>query len=190
MKTKQALVILGSPRRKGNSTVLASRVAAGMKAAGAQVETVRLYDMDLRACTACGACRGRIETDCVMPDDMRALYPRLRRAGIWVLASPIYWFNVSGPMKLFMDRWYALGGPGPTRFRGKRTGVVLTYGDDDSFSSGAGNALRMLQDAFRYAQAEYVGAVYGSADKAGEIRANRPLMRDAYRLGRELVEGS
>ena len=190
MKRKRALVILGSPRRKGNSTTLAGRVAAGARAAGAEVESVRLYDLDIRPCTACDACKVSIEKDCVLDDDMRELYPKLRRADIWVLASPIYWFNVSGKMKLFMDRWYALGGREGYRLQDKRMGVVLTYADADVFISGGANALRTLQDCLQYMDAEFVGAVYGSANKAGDIRRHRDLMKQAYRLGKELVSGS
>ena len=188
MKRKKVLVILGSPRRRGNSAALASRVAAGARASGADVETFFLHAMDIRPCTACDACRGDIERDCIMDDDMRLLYPRLRRAHAWVIASPIYWFTVSAQTKLFMDRWYALGGPGGYHLKGKRMGIVLTYEDVDPFLSGAVNALRTLQDAFRHVHAHYVGAVYGSAAKPGEIRTNRALMRDAFRLGRALVE--
>jgi hypothetical protein len=48
------------------------------------------------------------------------------------------------------------------------------------------NALRTFQDAFKYIGAELVGAVYGSAWKAGEIRQNKALMDAAYELGRKI----
>jgi multimeric flavodoxin WrbA len=118
---------------------------------------------------------------------MQALYPKLRAADALVIASPVYWFTVSAQTKLFMDRWYALEGPGGNALTGKRVGIVLTYGDSDPFNSGAVNALRTFQDAFRYIGAEIVGAVYGSASKAGEIAENQALMDRAYRLGEKLV---
>ena len=188
-RSKKALVILGSPRKKGNSATLAGRVTAGLRAAGAEVESVCLYDMNFLPCTACNGCRGSIEKDCVLDDDMRGVFGKLRRADIWVIASPIYWFNVSGKMKLFMDRWYALGAPEGYGLEGKRMGVVLTYADADVFISGGVNALRTLQDSFNYMDAEFVGAVYGTANKPGEIREQRDLMQQAYQLGRKLVTG-
>ena len=186
MGKTNVIVVLGSPRKKGNSALLAEKVAEGARAAGAKVESFYLQGMDIRACTACDLCRETTATECVIKDDMRMLYPKLRDAGALVIASPIYWFTVSAQTKLFMDRCYALGGPQGNLLAGKRIGVVLTYGDSDPFDSGAVNALRTFQDAFNYIGAEIVGMVYGSADKAGEIAKNEDLLTQAVHLGERL----
>jgi hypothetical protein len=86
-----------------------------------------------------------------------------------------------------MDRLYAFVGPSGHGLAGKRIGIVLTYGDADPFSSGAVNALRTCQDAFRYVGAPIVGMVYGSASAPGEIAANAGLMDEAFALGRALA---
>ena len=93
---------------------------------------------------------------------------------------------MSAQTKAFLDRCYALGGPEGNDLTGKRIGIVLTYADPDPFSSGAVNAIRTFQDAFRYVDAKLVGMVYGSAWKAGEIKANEELMAKAYELGQQL----
>ena len=191
MGDKKILLLMGSPREEGNSAVLAKQVAAGAEATGAGVESFYLHGMNIQPCTACDACREETGKDCVIDDDMQTLYPKLRRADAVVIASPIYWFTVSAQTKLFMDRWYALGGPGEeyAAFEGKRIGIVLTYGDLDPFVSGAVNALRTFQDAFNYVGAKIVGMIYGSASEAGEIRNNRDLMEKAYELGKQLGSG-
>jgi multimeric flavodoxin WrbA len=104
------------------------------------------------------------------------------------MATPVYWFTVSAQTKLFMDRWYAMGGDEGYPFKGKRFGIVLTYGGQDAFSSGAVNALRTFQDALGYTGAEIVGMVYGSADKAGDIKKNKALLKEAYQLGKDLAD--
>ena len=86
-----------------------------------------------------------------------------------------------------MDRWYGLGDDEGYALAGKRFGIVLAYADKDPFVSGAVNALRMFQDAFRFVEAEIVGMVYGSAWKAGEIRKNEALMEEAYALGKKIA---
>lgn len=184
---QKILVVIGSPRRNGNSASLAKEAAAGAREAGAKVETVFLQGMNIQPCTACDACRRKLKKDCILKDDMRALYPKLRAADGIVIASPIYWFTVSAQTKLFMDRWYALGGDDGYALAGKKFAVVLAYADADPFSSGAVNALRMFQDAFNYIGAEVVGTVYGSAWKTGEIRKNKALMDSARELGRKLA---
>jgi len=184
---RKIMVVIGSPRRKGNSAALAQRVADGAKDTGAQVETFFLHAMDIRPCTACDACRTKLKKDCIIKDDMKRLYPKLKAADGIVIASPIYWFTISAQTKLFMDRWYALGGDDGYELAGKKFGIVLAYADADPFISGAVNALRTFQDAFNYIGAEMVGTVYGSAWKAGEIKKNKALMDAAYALGKKMA---
>jgi len=187
MSAKKVVIVMGSPRKNGNSATLAQSVAEGARAAGADVESFYLHEMDIKPCTACDVCREDTATDCNIDDDMQSLYPKLRQADALVIASPIYWFTVAAQTKLFMDRCYALGGPQGNALKGKRIGIILTYGDSDPFNSGAVNALRTFQDAFAYIGSHIVGMVYGSASEAGEIKTNRDLMGKAYRLGKQLA---
>lgn len=186
MTSKKVIIVKGSPRKKGNSATLAQQVAGGAEDAGATVESFYLQGMDICACTACGTCRKDRGINCEIEDDMAALYPKLRQADALVIASPIYYFTVSAQTKLFMDRCYALGGPQGNALAGKNIGIALAYGGADPFSSGAINALRMFQDAYRYVGAKMVGMVYGSASEPGEIAGNQALMTEAYDLGRML----
>ncbi len=181
---KHILIVNGSPRKKGNSVILAEQVMLGAREAGAQVEIFFLHNMSIQPCNACDACQ---ETqDCTIQDDMQILYPKLRRADAIVIASPIYWFTISAQTKLFIDRWYALQGPQGNALAGKQIGIVLTYGDTDPFTSGAVNAIRTFQDMCRYIEANVAGIVYGSATKEGEIQNQPSLLEKAYQLGQKL----
>jgi multimeric flavodoxin WrbA len=185
------VIVKGSPREQGNSATLAKQVAAGAQASGAQVESFYLHGMDIQACDACDSCQGMADLDCIIEDDMQLLYPKIREADAVVYATPIYWFTVSAQMKLFMDRCYGLGGetddPAYHVLAGKRIDIVLTYGGDDPFDSGAINAIRTFQDTFNYIPAEIVGMVYGFASSAGGIEKDRELMGKAYELGKGLA---
>ncbi len=184
---KKVLVILGSPRKRGNSTMLAAEAAKAAKAAGASVETVYLHGLDIKACTACDACQRKPGSGCVIRDDMQKLYPKLKAADALLLASPIYWANMSAQMKTFMDRCYALAAPTGHAFKGKKVGVIITYGAPDVFSSGGVNALRCFQDSFGFVDVKIAGMVHGTAWRAGEVRKNRPLLKEAAELGRTLA---
>ena len=184
------IIVNGSPRKKGNSATLAQQVASGAEAAGAQVESYYLQGMDIHPCNACDACLKSNAPDCVIDDDMQALYPKLLEADAIVISSPIYWFTVSAQTKLFMDRCYAFEGPGENLLKDKRYAIVLAYGDSDPFNSGAVNALRTFQDGLAYIGAEIAGTVYGSASKPGEIAHNEALMEKAYQLGQRLASGA
>ncbi len=182
---KSVLVFKGSPRVNGNSSALADRAAEGAKAAGADVEIFSLHSLDIHPCDACDTCR---ETGvCVLNDDMQALYPKLTDTDAIIIASPIYWFTMSAQTKLFIDRWYALESPQGNPLKGKPFGILLTYGDNDPYSSGAINAIRTFQDMFRYIGASLRGLVYGTANDAGDVLKQPELMERAFRLGQELA---
>jgi multimeric flavodoxin WrbA len=185
---KQKVVIaLGSPRKNGNSAALAEQIALGAESAGAKVESLFLHGMNISPCQSCWHCWKPDAKGCAIDDDMQTIYPKLLEAGAWVIASPVYWFNVSAQTKLFIDRLLALSAYDSNAFAGRRIGIAMCYGDVDVYRSGCINALRSLEDSIRYIKAELIGMVYGSAHEPGEIRKNTALMAEAVELGKKLV---
>jgi multimeric flavodoxin WrbA len=181
--SQRVLILKSSPREHGNSNTLADRVEAGAKAAGAHVQSLMLQRMDIRPCDACDTCQ---ETGvCVIKDDMQQVYPLLEDADAIVIAGPVYWFTINAQAKLCIDRWYALS-PFEGRFRDKRIGIVLTYGDTDLYTSGGINAIYTFESMFRYIGARIAGMVYGSADKMGDAAKQPELLEKAYLLGETL----
>jgi multimeric flavodoxin WrbA len=187
-EVKKVLVLLGSPRRKGNSAILAERIAKGAKSAGADVETFFIHGMKIAPCNSCYACQKPNSKGCSINDDMQIVYKKLMAADAWIIASPVYWFTVSAQTKLWMDRSFALLPRAKEAFTGKRIAIAMSYGDSDPFKSGCVNALRTFQDAYGYVEACIVGMVYGSAMDAGEIKKNKSLMKEALELGKQLVQ--
>lgn len=190
-KHKQVLVLLGSPRKKGNSTVLAKEIIRGAESAGAKVETVYLNGLTIRPCQGCYACKKKGSSGCAVDDDMQSIYPKLIASDAWVIASPVYWFSMSAQTKIFMDRCFALFNDFQEKspFYKKRIAIAMSYGDSDPFTSGCVNALRSFQDAYTYVGAKIVGMVYGSAEDPGAIAADTELMKQAGELGKKLVGG-
>jgi multimeric flavodoxin WrbA len=181
--TKKILILKGSPREKGNSAILAERAAAGAKEAGAEVESIYLHGLDIRACDACDLCS---DGECVIEDDMQPIYPKLAGADAIILASPVYWFTFSAQLKLCVDRWYGFQGHRWQEVSGKQFGVILTYGDTDLYTSGAINAIHTFETMARFLKSEIVGIVHGSLNDAGEAEKHPELLEQAYNLGKQL----
>ncbi len=184
---KKVLVLLGSPRRKGNSAILADQIVKGAKSGKAKVESIYLQGKNIAPCKACMRCQKKGSKGCSIQDDMQEIYGKLIEADAWVIASPVYWFTMSAQTKIFLDRCFALPSYQTDPFRGKRIAIAMTYGDADPFSSGCVNALRAFQDAYGYTESPIVGMVYGSAMEAGEIRSNEKAMQEAWDLGKKLA---
>jgi len=99
------VVLLGSPRKKGNSEILARAVVKPLEQSGAVVEYIRLNDLSLRSCQGCGGCEK--SGDCVIKDDMADIYPAVDAADRILLVSPVYFYGLSAQCKIFGDRMQA-----------------------------------------------------------------------------------
>ena len=99
------VIVLGSPRRNGNSEILAKAVAEGFEGAGGSVEYIRLNDLAIRPCQGCGGCD---KTGvCVIKDEMVDVYEQVDRADRLLIVSPIYFYSLSAQTKIFIDRMQA-----------------------------------------------------------------------------------
>ena len=187
------LVVKGSPRKQGNSSILADELAESARKTGAEVATIRLHGLSIAPCRGCEHCHQVKVGECVTKDDMQSLYPKVLEAQAIVYAGPIYWFTISAQLKLFIDRCYSLNAASdsdpeaPSFLAGKKIVGLFTYGDDDPLTSGVANAAGMLRDMCRYAGAELVGIAHGTAGAAGEVRENAALLERVRELGKTLA---
>jgi multimeric flavodoxin WrbA len=101
----QMLVILGSPRKGGNSETLALTVAESFVQAGGRYEVVRLNALSLRPCQGCGGCDKTGK--CIVKDDMQELYEKSDAADSILLVSPVYFYGLSAQCKIYGDRMQA-----------------------------------------------------------------------------------
>lgn len=100
------LAFVGSPRKNGNSFQLAKTLCEGAKVAGHETELINITDLEIKGCNACRACKLREDVFCSIQDDMQAVYPKIIGADYIVFASPVYMSQITGQLKLFLDRWY------------------------------------------------------------------------------------
>ncbi len=188
-KEVKILALFGSPRKKGNSTLLANHIILGAESQGATVESIRLNGLNIKPCQGCYMCQEEGSKGCAVDDDMQDIYSKIIEAGALIIASPVYWFTMSAQTKIFMDRCMAMYNENheESQLYGKNIAIAMTYGDKDAFCSGCINALRTFQDVDNYVGAYIVGMVYGSAEEPGEVAANTELIQDAEALGKKLV---
>lgn len=127
------LALLGSPRVRSNSTLLAEAFLEACRARGAVVETFHLNKMSYQGCQACMGCKTKAEA-CILEDEMTPVYEAIRTADVLVFASPVYFGDLSGQLKLALDRFYAYLTPDfASRLpAGKQWVVFLTQANPDA----------------------------------------------------------
>lgn len=105
---KKIVILNGSPRRKGNTSALVREFTKGAESAGSTVIDFFLNDMDIHGCQGCFGGKSSRECPCVQKDDMRQIYPAVRDCDVIVLATPLYYWNMSGQLRTAVDRLFAL----------------------------------------------------------------------------------
>ena len=174
---KRVLVICSSPRRNGNSEILADEFIRGAAEAGHQTEKIRLAEQHIGYCRACYYC----ETNkaCVQQDGVNELLAKLQQADTVVFATPIYFFEMSGQLKVFLDRTMPLYF---LSYHFRDVYLLASAAEDvDSAMDGAVKGIEGWIDC--YEGSRLAGVVRGhGADRPGTVRATGAA-EEAYRLG-------
>ena len=105
---KKIVVLNGSPRPKGNTSTLIQSFTKGAEESGNIVTTFFLSQMNIHGCNGCFGGGKNPESPCVQKDDMDKIYPVYKDADIVVLASPLYYWSISGQLKCAFDRLFAV----------------------------------------------------------------------------------
>lgn len=101
------LAINGSPNKdRGNTAMILNPFLEGMKESGAHVSLFYTEDLTIRPCKGDLACYLRTPSHCIHDDDMTWLLPRINAADILVMASPVYTYGLTGPLKILQDRMF------------------------------------------------------------------------------------
>lgn len=193
----KVIVVSGSPRReKGYTNKILAPFIEGMKEAGADVEIIYVESMNIKPCLADETCMDKTPGVCIDNDDMKNILPKLSDAELWVLATPVYYSNVTGQMKIFIDRMLPMGFAetvivdGHTAHLGRKTidnrKVVLisTCGlyEMDNF-----DALLYYMKAFcRNTESEFAGAVLRPHPWAVEVIPN-DIIKASKDAGYQLI---
>lgn len=104
---KKILILTGSPRKGGNSEMMADAFKAGAEKAGHQVTKVRTAELNIKGCLACNKCFSKGQA-CIVDDDFNKLAPLLEEHDVLVLASPLYFYTFTTQLKAAIDKFYAL----------------------------------------------------------------------------------
>lgn len=103
---KKIIIIDGGPRKNFNTAAMCEKVAEGVRSVEGESKIIRLYDLDYKGCMSCMACKvkGRASNVCKFKDALTPLLEEIAHADGLVLASPIYFGDVTGQMRTFLER--------------------------------------------------------------------------------------
>lgn len=126
---KKVLVLTGSPRKGGNSDLLADALIKGAQASGHTAVKFEAGAMQINGCSACDRC-WEDGYACIDDDDFRKLEPLLESCDVMVFCAPVYWMGFPAQMKAVIDKLYAYGGRGGLRPLAIKESALLLCGGD------------------------------------------------------------
>jgi len=176
------LAIVGSPRLRGNTNYLVDQALEEAAKLGAQTEKIVLSQYVVNPCLGHQDCASF--DACQQKDDAGWILDRFREADGVILATPVYYYNVSAQMKAFIDRNYFLY-KHDQKYGAKVLGIIIVaeqIGIEDTL-----HTLRQFTDDFNV-EKDKIFVTCGYADRPGEVKNNLPLLEKARKLGRQMVE--
>jgi len=178
--SKNIVVLSGSPRRDGNTDKLVDAFVKGAESEGKHVDIFHVADMKIGGCLGCGHCF-ESKGVCIQEDDMVQILAALRKAEVFVLASPIYFFSVTAQLKLAIDRTYAQLRDKPPI---KQAAMLLTCGANEArITEGA---VAMYNNMCNFSKWESAGVIVASGLHAKDEIKGRNELDKATELGKEI----
>lgn len=177
------LAIIGSSRPDGNTSYLVEQALAEAVGRGAQTEKIMLSQYRVNPCLGHDNCASF--KSCQQSDDAGWILDKFCKADGVILASPVYWYNVSAQMKAFIDRNY-FPYKHDQKAKAKVVGIIVvanSEGIEDTLYT-----LKQFADERFNVGEERRFIVTGYADKLGEVKDNPSLVAEARELGRLMVE--
>ncbi len=142
-------ILMGSPRKNGNTIALTKPLMEALAEQKVENNLIWLYDKDIKGCIGCRACqKDWTKFGCIFKDDGQEMFDQVLASDLIILASPIYSWYCTAPMKALMDRlvygmnkYYGDDKKGPALWAGKHVAIVTTCGYEpekgaDLFAAG------------------------------------------------------
>src|SRR5574344_2519001 len=177
---KKVIVISTSLRAGSNSDMLAEQFAEGAKASGNEVEKISLRGKEIKFCVGCLSCQHT--GACVFKDDVPAIMEKVLNADVVCWATPIYYYEMSGQMKVLIDRMNAMYS---LDYKFRDVYMLTTAAEDEpEVPKRAEAGLTGWIDC--YPKSRLAGTLFcGGVNEAREIKGNAKL-QEAFELGKSV----
>ena len=181
--SKKIVILNGSPRKNGNTSALIKAFKEGAESSGNTVKEFFLNDMNIKGCRGCFGGDSSKECPCVQQDDMAKIYPAIKECNVVVLASPLYYWNMSGQLRTAVDRLFALEEGGKNLLRGNnRESALLMAAEGHGFD----DVLLYYNHLMEHLRWKNLGHILaGGCGDIGDIEGKTEVQK-AYELGKAI----
>ena len=181
--SKKIVILNGSPRKTGNTSTLVKAFTEGAESAGHTVTEFFLDGMNIHGCKGCFGGHSSQECPCVQKDDMTQIYPAVKESDMVVLATPLYYWNMSGQLRTAIDRLFALEEGDGNLLRGHdRSSALLMAAEGHGFE----DVVLYHDHLMEHLRWNNLGHVLAGGNMdVGDIQGKSEL-EEAYQLGKSI----
>lgn len=183
--------INGSPHKNGTTAAMLKKFLTGVRRHGGQTKLIHLIDNEIRPCLGCYSTNPRLcKYPCVQKDDMQKIYPLLIKADAIVFGTPVYWFNMSGLMKNFIDRLTCLAAGGYL-LEGKVGAFFAASKEDEGGKVNAAITMASALNHLGLMLPPYGILFYPGKEeivKKGKIIWDNWVLEDASKIGGNIIQ--
>ena len=187
---KKALILIGSPRKKGSTAVLAAEAERALHEKGVETTTLFLNDLKIRGCQACYWCKKNDVAECAVKDEMQKIHRLMQESDGIIIAAPIYFGNVTAQTRLWLDRMFPYIGMDltPKMPAGKNVSFIITQNQPDGrlFESGIASFMYAAGLSGLVVRDHMVACDLDAGIKPPVVE-RKDLMEQAFRIGKNLI---
>lgn len=177
----RVLTLSGSPLKKGNTSQLITYLTKQMEKSDIQDLKLTSLSLSGEKISPCKACKKCMETgSCVVKDDFQSIAKKMLKSDLIIIGSPVFFHDVSGPVKNLIDRTYSLWHD--RQLKGKKIIPVAV-----SAASGEDRTLETLRIWAQAHEMKIIRSVSGHGYKKGEVLKDEEAMTAAKNALRELM---
>ena len=176
----KVLCVQGSPRKNGNSATVSRRFLKTAGERGADIKTFHLNDLDYKPCQACYVCKTKLD-HCTLKDDLTPVLDAFGKCDLAVVATPVYYGDISAQAKAFIDRTFSFikpdfaNRPDPVRFApGKNMLWIISQEAGEEYHSDIFKRYAMLFETYARTHNHLIRAT--GVEEPGEVIHKEDIM--------------
>lgn len=184
---KKVAILFGSPRKQSNTHLLVEEARRGLSENGAESTVFFLNDMKIKGCQACYYCKKNNTMECAVKDDMQSIYQAIAEAEGIIVASPIYFGEVTAQTKACVDRLFPYIDMNVHSLlpKGKKAAYIFTQNQPyPALFEGYMEGFRAMLGFIGFERGETILACDVDKGYKPMVTENNELMEKAYNLGK------
>ena len=184
--TNKILGVVGSPRKRGNTHILVSRILEGAENEGAVTEILFLNDLNIRECDGCYICwKGK---QCSKKDDMNEVYLKIIQSDIIIFGTPVYWYGPTALMKCLIDRFVYFNCPqNRAKIRGKSAVIAVPFEEENPKTAHL--LVKFFEKSLQYLEMKLIAKILvPGVSRRGDILRKGDRLEEGYKLGSRLAK--